>query len=324
MRAGSIVVSDPDGSRRVPIETIDAVMIVGHGQITTDALALCAQKRIGVTGLTGSGRVKFVAGGAMGGNVFLRLRQYRAADNDMSSLSVARMLVVGKLANAERALKRWSWDAPMATRRKLKRLGLQVAEQADKVWDAKTGDHARGCEGNGTRAYFAAVRLHLENVRPDLSFEARTRRPPRDPVNALLSYCYGLALAEIAGALEAVGLDPQVGFLHGVRPGRPSLALDVLEEFRTGVTDRFALGLLARRQLGEEAFTPTVGGGWYLSDQGKRRLFEAWEDYRSEEIIHPLLERTIPRASLAATQATLMARFLRGDLPSYPPYVGPA
>ena len=325
VRSGTILVKSVAGTwERVPIEALEAVVIAGHAEITSDALAICADKGIHVTSLARSGRVRFTTARGARGNVLLRYRQFWAAEDPEASLSIARLIVAGKLGNAERALSHWGRDAPIGVRRSLKRLGAQIRHQAEGAWVAESGDQLRGPEGNGARAYFEAVGLHISHVRPDLSFERRSRRPPRDPVNAVLSYCYGLVLSDVSGALEGVGLDPQVGFLHELRPGRPALALDLLEEFRPSIADRFAITLLARRSLDDEAFTVTPGGGCYLSDAGRGHLLEAWDAYRSEEIIHPLLERRIQRSALAITQATLMARHLRGDLPAYPPYMLPA
>jgi CRISP-associated protein Cas1 len=152
-------------------------------------------------------------------------------------------------------------------------------------------------------------------------FGSRTRRPPRDPVNAALGFAYGVLLTEVAGAVEALGLDPQVGFLHGVRPGRPSLALDLLEELRPSVADRFVAGLLTRRMLVESDFVRTAGGACYLTDDGRRKFLAAYEEFKSSEVVHPLLDRRIPRSAVPVVQATLLARHLRGDLPAYPPYV---
>jgi CRISPR-associated protein Cas1 len=153
-----------------------------------------------------------------------------------------------------------------------------------------------------------------------LRFETRSRRPPRDPVNALLSFCYGLVVTEITGALEAVGLDPQVGFLHRPRPGRPSLALDLAEELRP-LTDRFLVAAVRRRQIGPDAFVHTPGGAVYLSDEARPRLLDLWEHHKAGALAHPLLRGPVERWALPSVQATLLARHLRGDLPVYPPFV---
>lgn len=324
VRDGSILVKAPtSGWERFPVEAIEAIIVVGRAQVTSDALALCAQKGVRVTSLSGGGRLRYTSGPGTGGNVMLRWRQYRAAEDETHSLAVVRILVAGKLTNAEHVMRRWVADAPVSVRRALSRLGSQVSEQVEKAALATTGDQARGCEGNGTRAYFEGLRLHLLQVRSDLSFFNRNRRPPRDQVNATMSFCYGLMLSDIKGALEGVGLDPQIGFLHKLRPGRPSLALDLLEEFRPSVVDRFTVSCIARRMLDADSFVSTPGGGCYLSDAGRKDLLAAWDRYRSEDLSHPLLGRRVPRAALPILQSTIMARHLRGDLPQYAPYICP-
>ncbi|MGH9199381.1 MAG: CRISPR-associated endonuclease Cas1, partial [Acidimicrobiia bacterium] len=162
---------------------------------------------------------------------------------------------------------------------------------------------------------------HLADQAPDFRYSARTRRPPRDPVNAVLSFTYALVLTEIIGALDSVGLDPQIGFLHGVRSGRPSLGLDVLEEFRPALADRFTVRLLKLRVLRDSHFVRTLGGACYLTDEGRGILLKEYESFKDDEVPHRLLGRRVPRWTLPQIQATLMARHLRGDLPSYPPYL---
>lgn len=322
VRSGNILVSFASrAAERVPIEALDAIVIASHAEVTNEALALCADRGIHVTSLSRSGHVRFSTARGAKGNVLLRWRQFAVAKDRDAALQVAKVIVAGKLRNSQRAMSHWSKDASISVRRSIKRLTGHVNDQAERVWTADTADRVRGCEGLGARAYFEAMALHLSMVRPDVEFTTRTRRPPRDPVNAALSFCYGLLLSELSGALEGVGLDPQVGFLHDLRPGRPALALDLLEEFRPSVADRFAVKLLARRVLAESAFTVGPGGACYLSDDGRRLLLNAWESHRAEVITHPLLARAIPRSALPVTQATLMARHLRGDLPVYPPYL---
>lgn len=318
----SILVHRRDGTKtRVPVEAIEAVTLVGGVQITSDALALCAERGIRVAGITQNGRIRYVAGPAISGNVLLRLQQYRAAHDTKEAEAIARLVVAAKLRNTQLMLLRWASDDPAGPRRVLRRLAGEVAERAQEVLVATGGDRIRGIEGEGARTYFTGVRRHLEAANALLSFSTRTRRPPRDPVNALLSFAYALLTTELTGALDAIGLDPQVGFLHGVRPGRPALALDLLEEFRPSVADRFVVGLVTRRMLGSEDFVSTLGGACYLSDDGRRRFFEQYEHFKGQEVWHRLLERNLPLGALPVAQATLMARHLRGDLSAYAPYV---
>jgi CRISPR-associated protein Cas1 len=284
-------------------------------------MAACVASRVRLASLRASGKVRFAVGGGQSGNVQLRLAQYRAAEDPGRSLDLARWLVAGKLQNARRMLQRWSWDARPRERRRLERLQDAIAKRIARLPLATSGDSVRGFEGEGSRLYFQGLRTHLTSTRCGLAFEARSRRPPRDPVNAALSFAYGLLLSEVTGALEAVGLDPQVGFLHGVRSGRPSLGLDLLEELRPVFADRFVVALLTRRMLTADDFTETPGGACYLSDVARRKFLDAYEEFKSEPVLHPLLEREVPRGGVPVVQAILLARHLRGDLPAYPPFV---
>jgi len=306
---------------RVPLQKLEAVVIVGGAQVTTEALEACASNGVNVTSLAGNGRVRYQAGHGMGGNVHLRLRQIQGALDFRTRDQVARWLVAGKLANCRQMLKRWWWDARSTDRRYMSERQARVAACSAELVSAADGNAIRGCEGEGTRLYFEGLRRHLRVAGSKFSFDVRTRRPPRDPVNATLGFVYGLVLGPFAGALEAVGLDPQVGFLHGVRPGRPSLALDVLEEFRPAIADRFVAGLFTRRMLTEIDFVTTPGGACYLAEAGRRKLLYEFDQFKRVEAFHPPLRRAIPRSALPLTQATLMARFLRGDLPAYASYV---
>lgn len=324
-RHGSLLVVNGDGSRsRVPLEALEAVVLVGHAQMTSEAIAACATRRVRVASLQGNGKVRYVLGGGLSGNVYLRLAQYRAAQNPERCLAIARWIVAGKLQNARRMLRRWIWDASPRPRRRLEQLDVSIAELLSRLPEVRDGDTARGFEGEGTRLYFEGLREHLVASRCQLAFQARNRRPPRDPVNAALGFVYGLLLSEVIGAAEAVGLDPEVGYLHGLRPGRPSLALDLMEESRPTHADRFVVGLLTRKVLSPEDFVITTGGACYLTEAGRRQVIASYEAYKTEEVAHALLGRSVTRGALPTIQAILMARHLRGDLPVYPPFVGAA
>jgi CRISP-associated protein Cas1 len=306
---------------RYPLNGLDAVILTGRAEVTSEALGRCVRHGVRVASVYRSGRLRFTVGGPTSGNVLLRVAQHRAAENEDHLIRLATVLVAGKLQNQRRLVQRWMWDAEPSTR-------LFLGEQRDLIDERLTGlvsrtdltpDRIRGFEGDATRRYFKALGAHIA-ASSGFVFTERNRRPPRDPVNALISYLYGLTTTELVGALDAVGLDPQVGFLHGLRPGRPSLALDLLEEFRPCL-DRLAVGLLTRRRLGQEHFELLPGGASQLNDNGHRLVTEAYEEYRSEAVTHRLLRQEVPRAMLATIQATLLARHLRGDLTAYPPYV---
>jgi len=315
---GSLIVKEPDVTARVPVEGIDAVVLMG-GQITAEALAECTRRGVRVASLQRSGRIKFVVGGPRSGNVHLRLAQYQAAMDERKCLEFDRIIVAAKLQNSARVLSRFRRDVHDSER--AKRIGDRsqlIGERIARLAGAPDPDHVRGIEGDAARAYFAALGQMLADS--PLHFSKRTRRPPRDPVNALLGFCYGLLVTELVGAIDAVGLDPQVGFFHRPRSGRPALALDLAEEFRP-LVDRFVVGAVRRRQLGLDDFVTTPGGGVYMSDDGRTRLLKLWETHKNSTISHRVLDRTVERWALPGVQATLLARHLRGDLPTYAPFV---
>lgn len=320
-RRGSVTVASPDGSqRRVPINAIDGIVLTARAQPSAELLSECARRHIRLAALTKGGHLRFAVASPTSGNVQLRVSQCRLADQEEAVTTLARTFVAGKLQNCRRMLQRWSRDARQ-NQQLIERLQAVIEERLSGLASATDGDRIRGIEGDGTRRYFRGMALRLGETASAFSFMGRSRRPPRDPLNAALSYTYGLVLAEVVGALDAVGLDPQVGFLHGIRSGRPSLALDLLEELRPSQADRFVMRCIGRRQLSVEHFTTAAGGSCYLTDEGRAALLDNYEAYKSEEIIHPLLQQRVLRSQLPQIQATLLARKIRGDLRSYPPYV---
>lgn len=322
LRKGTLLVTQPGGFKaRVPIESLDAVVLLGSARVSSDALAACVERSVRVTALGRGGKVRFVVGGPTSGNVHLRVAQFRAAGDPVRTAALARWFVAGKLQNYRRLLVRWSGELSDPERAMVLREREAIEERLRGLVGTEDGDRIRGIEGDGTRRYFKALTARLASGDSGFLFGTRTRRPPRDPVNALLSFLYGLVTSELTGALDAVGLDMQVGFLHGVRSGRPSLALDLLEEFRPATADRFALRLIGRHQIRLEHFLMTVGGACYLTDDGRRLVIKAYESFKEEEVPHRLLGRPVPRWTLPSIQATLLARHLRGDLPAYPPFV---
>lgn len=323
-RKGSLLINEPDGEQaRVPMEALESVVLLGNAEVTSPAMAACTKRGIRLTSLTRSGRIRYRVVGASSGNVTLRISQLEASTHDPASDMIARSVVAGKLQNSRTMISRWLWDADTWQRNHLEQRRQQVTDSLQRLAGASTGDRIRGIEGDAARSYFRALSLALHST--PFPFSARVRRPPRDPVNALLSFTYSLVTGEAAGALEAVGLDPQIGFLHRVRTGRPSLALDLVEELRPAHADRFCVRMLRRRELDPEThFTLTPGGACHLTDDGRKQVLQRYEQFRDEEVNHRLLGRSVPRWSLPQIQATLLARHLRGDLPEYPPYLAAA
>ena len=318
-KKGSLVVSAPEGQRRIPLEAVDAVvMFAGH--ITTDAIAECVGRKIRVSALTRGGKIKFVVGGPIAGNVHLRAAHHLAAGDTTAAVGAARLIVAAKIRNSAAVLRRWGLDhADPGIADQLCGRSDQILKRIEGVASAEDRDTLRGIEGDTARIYFNGLAAVLEGS--PVEFSGRTRRPPRDPANAAMSFCYGLVTTETTGACDAIGLDPQVGFLHqALRAGRPSLALDLAEELRA-LTDRFVVTSIRRGQITPEHFTETPGGACYLTDEGRRRLIGLWEDHKNASHPHRVLDRPIQRWAIPTAQATLMARWLRGDLPGYPPFL---
>lgn len=321
VRRANLVVERSRQVQRVPIETLEAVVLTGRADISNDAIGELVRRGVRLAAISKSGRLRFAISGPTKGNVLLRVAQYDCSRQPGRSLRLAKMFVAGKLQNSRRMMSRWAWDASGPTQRHLIMSDLDViAARLAALPSASDGDTVRGIEGDGSRRYFRSMAVHLGETDSALSFERRSRRPPRDPTNALLSFTYGVVLTEVIGALEAVGLDPQIGFLHCARPGRPSLALDLLEEFRPSLADRFVVAALRRGQLTADDLEARAGHAVYLTEEGRRKLLQLYDAHRQREVPHPLLERPVPVALLPSIQATLLARHLRGDLPVYPPY----
>ena len=315
------MVSTPDGSQRVPLEGIDAVIVLGGAQVTMQALDACVRHGVRVAALNRGGAIRFFVSGATNGNVHLRKAHFEAVTNEVRSLDISKAIVAAKLQNSRLVVGRWARDDNDAlSGDRLAERSEHIRSRIARLIDAPTGDHVRGIEGDAARIYFRAVEQVLADS--ELRFSSRSRRPPRDPVNAMLSFCYGLLVTECAGALESVGLDYQMGFFHRPRSGRPSLALDLAEELRA-ITDRFVVSLVRRRQVRPASFEHTPGGGVYLTDEARESLIQAWEDHKETEIPHRVLGRSVGRWALPSVQATLLARHLRGDLSAYPPFVLP-
>ena len=316
-RKGSLLVVSPDDSQRIPLEAIDSLILMGGAQVTTQALYACVRRGVRVSSLGMGGSIKFIVSGATGGNVHLRIALFSAANDQIHSLALSKVIVAAKLQNSRLVVERWARDEKDPEKAEsLASRGKQIRERIGRLVTAETGDHVRGIEGDAARIYFRAVSQVLASSR--FEFSVRSRRPPRDPVNAMLGFCYGMLITECIGAAESVGLDYQMGFLHRPRSGRPSLALDLAEEFRA-LTDRFVVSLIRRRQVNSNDFVTMPGGGVYLKDTDS--LLKAWESHKAVEIRHQLLGRKVGRWALPSVQATLLARHLRGDLPEYPPFV---
>lgn len=319
---GETVVAEKDGQvlMRLPIHTLSGLVTFGNVMCSPFLLHLCAERGVAVSFLSEHGRFLARVTGPVSGNVLLRVAQVRAHDDPDRKGDIARSCVAGKIANDRNLLLRRMrdhGDTP-ALRTAAAALADVLLRLRDSPPDAA---RIRGLEGEAAAAYFAAFNDLLLANREAFAIASRNRRPPIDPMNALLSFLYTLLAHDCRGALEGVGLDPQVGFLHELRSGRPSLALDLMEEFRAPVADRLALTLVNRQQLSPKDFKTTESGAVQLSESARKDVLLAWQQRKLETVTHPFLDEKVPVGLLPHLQALLLARHLRGDLDAYPPWM---
>ncbi len=308
---------------RVPLHHIGALVCFGNVLISPALMHQLADEGKSLVLLDNSGRFKARLEGPVSGNILLRQAQHHAADDPAFTLATARAMVAGKVRNSRSVVLRGAREAadPVEART-LTRAAEDLAAALRALPAVEDLDTLRGFEGEAARGYFAALNLIVKpQARAVFALDGRTKRPPRDRFNALISFLYSMLMNDCRSAAEAVGLDPQLGYLHAVRPGRAALALDLQEEFRSVLVDRFALTLINRGQLNAKDFDMREGGAVMLNDQGRRCVVAAWQERKQEEVIHPLLDTRVPLALLPFVQARLLARTLRGDMEAYLPYI---
>ncbi|NLF02049.1 MAG: type I-C CRISPR-associated endonuclease Cas1 [Anaerolineales bacterium] len=305
---------------RVPLARLSGIVVFGNVTVSPFLIHRCAQDGRLLAWFSQFGRFRARLQGPIGGNVLLRRAQHAALDDPDSTLHIARQIVASKLQNCRQVLLRAAREADSPDDEEpLRAVAERHAAVLQSLPMLNDLDQLRGAEGEAARAYFGAFPHMIRFHRQAYGMEGRNRRPPRDPINALLSFLYALLRGDCEGALEGVGLDPQVGYLHALRPGRPALALDLMEELRPILADRVALTLVNRQQLKPEDFDIT--GGVRLSDGARRTVLVAYQQRREAEIQHRLLKGKIPLGLVAHVQARLLARYLREDIKTYPPYL---
>lgn len=307
----------------IPIHHLDAVAVFTHAMVSPGLMELCVENGVALTYLSESGRVVARIDAPRSGNVLLRREQFRRADRPEDCARLARHFVAGKLQNARNVLLRAGRDADEADDpAALRRAASLIGQHVEALPQAADLDAIRGHEGDAARVYFGAFPGLIRPARrAEFPMNGRSRRPPLDRVNALLSFTYALMTHDCVAALTAAGLDPDVGFLHVDRPGRPGLALDLVEEFRTLVADRLVLALINRQQVGPPQFAPRDGGAVELTAEGRKAVVQAYVARKREEVTHPLLEIKVRIGQLPFLQAKLLARHLRGDTDGYPPCI---
>lgn len=321
---GECVVVSVEGQERlrIPIHTLGSIVCFGNVLCSPFLLGHCGENSVSVCFLSAHGRFLARVNGRTSGNILLRREQYRRADEESACLLIARSSIIGKTINArtilQRAIRDHSENIPT------QRLGTAVNDLACQIAllrNADSLDRLRGLEGETSRSYFGVFDDLITNDKSSFFFHERNRRPPLDNVNALLSFLYTLLAHDCASALESVGLDPQAGFLHRDRPGRASLALDLMEEFRPFLADRMALTLINLRQLSAQGFVKAETGAIEMDEDTRKTVLLSWQKKKQEEIHHRFLNESVPLGLLPYTQALLLARHLRGDLDAYPPFI---
>ncbi len=304
---------------RIPVINIEGIVTFGYMGASPGLMRMCADNGVSLSFLSQSGHFIGRVQGQTKGNVLLRKAQYLMSDDTEASLHIAKVMVAGKIHNSRSVLRRYlrdygeNPDVESATK------ALDMAKY--NALRAKDSAELMGVEGLAANNYFSSFHHLILQQKQDFPFEGRNRRPPKDAVNAMLSLAYTLLANDVSAALETVGLDPYVGFFHTLRPGRTSLALDVMEELRAYIGDRFVLSLINRRQLSSKEFLYQGEKGVVLNDNGRRIFLTAWQSRKKDEIVHPYLGEKIPIGLIPYVQAMLLARYVRSDIDDYPVFL---
>ena len=321
---GENVVANRDGEAvaHYPLHTLQSIVSFSYSGASPALMGACAKREIGLAFCTPRGRFLARVSGQMQGNVLLRRTQYRVADDPSESCRVARMMILGKVYNARWSIERTRRDHAMRIDgERFAAVSQQLQGLLPQITAETSLESLRGLEGAGATAYFSILDDMILQGKDTFFFRERSRRPPLDAFNAMLSFAYSLLAHDCASALETVGLDAYVGFLHRDRPGRESLALDLMEELRPCFADRFVLTLVNNRIIKPEDFDFRESGAVFLTDTGRKSFLQKWQERKRETITHPFLEEKLPWGLVPYVQSLLLARYLRGDLDDYPPFL---
>lgn len=321
---GENVVANRDKEQvaRYPLHTLQGIVSFSYAGASPALMGACANRDINITFCTPNGRFLARTAGIAHGNVLLRREQYRVADDPTRSCYIAKNMIFGKLYNARWSMERMLRDHKMRVDEVKFRNAIDIIKGLmPQVTEEISIDSLRGLEGVGASAYFGVFDDMILRDKDSFSFHGRNRRPPLDNVNAMLSFAYSLLTSDCASALEGVGLDAYVGFMHTDRPGRKSLALDLMEELRPCVADRFVLTAINNRVVSPNDFEKTESGAVLMKDDGRKKFLKAWQERKKENITHPFLQDKMEWGLVPHIQALLLARYLRGDLDEYPPFL---
>lgn len=307
---------------RLPLHNLESVIAFGYTGASPALMGYCADRDISLVFLNMNGRFLARVIGKSRGNVVLRKNQYRMSDNEIFSAKIARNFIIGKIYNHKWILERMTRDYPMRIdKAQFKEASQYLSAVMIDVRNCEDLERLRGLEGQAATAYFKVFDQMILQKKEDFYFHGRSRRPPLDNVNAMLSFAYTLLANDTASALESVGLDAYVGFLHRDRPGRASLALDVMEELRGVYADRFVISLINKRAINKEDFLKKENGAVIMTDDARKKFLTAWQNKKQEKMTHPYLGEKISWGLVPYAQALLLARFLRNDLDEYPPFM---
>jgi len=315
-----IVEVENDEALRIPGHHLGNIVLFDRASISHKALAWCGDNDVSVSRLDRNGNFIGRWVGPQSGNVNLRLDQFRIYRDDFSKVcSISSNMVRGKLFNSRAMLLRSARDSEGDIEKNLRSAADRIENMMIKTEDCEKLDKIRGFEGRGAKIYFSRINDMMKA--DNLKFKGRKKRPPKDEVNAMFSYLYVLLLNDCNSALESIGLDPQIGFLHAVRPGKPALALDLMEELRPIMAERVALTLINRQQVRPDDFQEKPGGAILMKEDCRKLLIKSYQDKKHEEIYHPVFDRKVSYGLIPYLQARLLARFLRGDIEEYTPFL---
>lgn len=319
----NVVIQDGEKTLgRFPLHTLENIICFTYKGASPALMGACAERKIGMHFFSPRGAFLCRVVGKECGNVLLRKEQYRISDTDSKRVAYAKNMIVGKVFNSRWSIERTLRDhAYRVDAEKLKRISNDLHDTLPKIDGASELDELRGIEGKAAELYFSVLNDMILNQKDDFRFTTRNRRPPLDNINAILSFAYTVLAGDCANALSGVGLDPYVGFMHGDRPGRTSLALDLMEELRPVLADRFILTLINTRVIQAGHFEKQKDNAVLLNDNGRKVFFHAWQNHKKEAITHPFLKEKIEWGLVPHVQALLLARSIRGDIDEYPPFL---
>jgi len=316
-----VIKKDETTSMRLPLHNLEGIVCFNYLGVSPKLMAACMERNVGLCFLSPYGHFQARVSGKVYGNVLLRKKQYAVSEDDAASVPIAASFLLGKISNCRKVLDRAVRDhAMLVDVHALTTVSSSLKVFLGQIGSCQSVRDLMGFEGVAAKLYFSVFGQLILQQKEDFFFVERSRRPPLDNMNALLSFFYTLLANDVASALEGVGLDPYVGFLHQDRPGRPSLALDLMEELRPVFADRLALSLVNRKQVLGKGFTAKESGGVLMDDDTRKAVLTAWQERKKEEIVHPYLKERIPFGLIPHVQAMLLARYLRGDLDAYPPF----